>query len=188
MEDQDIVDLYWQRSDLAISETEQKYGRYCRSIAGHICAVPEDAEECVSETWWRAWNLMPDKRPAVLSAFLGRITRNLALDRVREQNRKKRGGGETSLALEELAECVPDRVDLERDMEDRELERAVGSFVAGLPETEKTVFVLRYWYLAPVSAISERLGCSQSKTKGILFRTRKKLKAFLQEENLCQLR
>ena len=107
MEDRQIVDLYWQRSDLAISETNQKYGRYCHTIAYNICGTKEDAEECVSDTWFRAWNLMPDRRPTVLSAFLGRITRNFAINLIQSKNRIKRGGGEAVLALDELEECIP---------------------------------------------------------------------------------
>ena len=98
MEDKQIVDLYWQRSDLAISETNQKYGRYCRTIAYNICGIAEDAEECVNDTWFRAWNLMPDQRPSVLSAFLGRITRSISIDRIKAKNRIKRGGGEATLS------------------------------------------------------------------------------------------
>ena len=107
MEDRQIVDLYWQRSDLAISETDQKYGRYCHTIAYNICGTDEDAEECVNDTWFRAWNLMPDQRPTILSAFLGRITRNFAINLIKAQNRIKRGGGEAVYALDELEECIP---------------------------------------------------------------------------------
>ena len=185
MEDREIVDLYWQRSDLAISETNQKYGRYCHRIAYNICGTDQDAEECVNDTWFRAWNRMPTERPAVLSAFLGCITRNLALNRIRANNRQKRGGGEAVLALDELAECVSGGTDPERALEEKELAEAIGRFVAGLPETEKKVFVLRYWYLAPLADVGERLQFSQGKVKSILFRTRKKLRAFLQEEGLC---
>ena len=185
MDDAAIVDLYWMRSDQAISETDKKYGKYCHTIAYNICGAEEDAEECVSDTWFRAWNLMPDKRPAVLSVFLGGITRNYAIDLIRARNRKKRGEGEAALALEELAESIPDQTNVERTIEDRELEAAIGRFVAGLTEAEKNVFVLRYWYLAPVADISQRLKFSQSKTKSMLFRTRKKLRIFLQEEGLC---
>ena len=102
MQDEQIVELYWQRSDQAISETNQKYGRYCHAIAYNICGLTEDAEECVNDTWLRAWNLMPDQRPRLLSAFLGCITRNFAIDRVKAKNRIKRGGGEAALALDEL--------------------------------------------------------------------------------------
>ena len=92
MEDNQIVDLYWQRSDLAISETNQKYGRYCHTIAYNICGIAEDAEECVNDTWFRAWNLMPDQRPPVLSAFLGCITRSISIDRIKAKNRIKQIG------------------------------------------------------------------------------------------------
>ena len=185
MEDSDIVDLYWKRSDLAISETEQKYRRYCHTIAYNICGTVQDAEECVNDTWLSAWNRMPPERPAVLSGFLGCITRNLAINRIRAKNRQKRGGGEAALALDELAECIPGGTNPEQDLEEKELETAIGSFVAGLPKEERQIFVLRYWYLAPLSDISDKLQFSQGKIKSILFRTRKKLRAFLQEEGLC---
>jgi len=185
MEDSMIVELYWQRSDNAIPETARKYGRYCHAIAYNICNSNEDAEECVNDTWFRAWNLMPDKRPPALSPFLGGITRNFALDLFKTKNRKKRGGGETILALDELADCIPDNADLEREYELAEFERAIGSFTANLPETDQKIFVARYWYLIPVAEIAKKLGFTQSKTKSILFRIRKKLRVYLREENLC---
>lgn len=185
MEDRQIVDLYWQRSDLAISETNQKYGRYCHSIAYHICGTDEDAEECVNDTWLRAWNLMPDQRPAILSTFLGRITRNFAINLIKAKNRIKRGGGEAVLALYELEECIPGGTEPEHVLEEKELEEAIGSFVSQLPCTEKTIFVLRYWYVTPIEEIAEKLQFSKGKIKSILFRTRKKLRVYLQEEGLC---
>lgn len=185
MEDERIVELYWQRSDQAISETNQKYGRYCHTIAYNICGIDEDAEECVNDTWFRAWNLMPDQRPALLSAFLGRITRSLSIDRMRTKNRKKRGGGEAVLALDELEECVSGGVNPERALEEKELEEAIGRFVSALPEEQRMMFVLRYWYLAPVDEIAERLSVSRAKVKSSLFRSRGRLRAYLQEEGLC---
>ena len=185
MEDAAIVDLYWQRSDLAISETEQKYGRYCRTIALNICGVKEDAEECVNDTWFRAWNRMPSERPTVLSAFLGCITRNLAINTIKAKNRIKRGGGEASLALEELSECISDGRNPEKALEEKELETLIGRFTAGLKETDRMIFILRYWYLVPVAEIAAKLQCSQGKVKSSLFRTRKKLRETLQEEGLC---
>ena len=185
MEDRQIVDLYWQRSDLAISEIDQKYGRYCHTIAYNICGTSEDAEECVSDTWFRAWNLMPDRRPTILSAFLGRITRNFAINLIQAKNRIKRGGGEAVLALDELEECIPGGTNPEQALEEKELARAIGSFVSGLPKTEKKIFVLRYWYVASIDDIAETLGFSTGKVKTSLFRTRKKLKSYLEEEGLC---
>ena len=185
MEDERIVDLYWQRSDLAISETNQKYGRYCHTIAYNICGKDEDAEECVNDTWFRAWNLMPDQRPSVLSVFLGRITRNLAIDCIKARNRLKRGGGEAVLVLDELEECIPSGKPPEQVLEEKELEEAIRRFVSELPAFEKTIFILRYWHLISVPEISKKLCCSQGKIKSSLFRTRKKLRIFLQEEGLC---
>ncbi|MCR4963812.1 MAG: sigma-70 family RNA polymerase sigma factor [Firmicutes bacterium] len=185
MEDKQIVDLYWQRSDLAISETNRKYGRYCHTIAYHICGADEDAEECVNDTWLRAWNLMPDQRPTALSAFLGRITRNLAIDRIKAKNRLKRGGGEAVLALDELEACIPGGKNPELALEEKELAATIGRFVSALPQPAKAIFVLRYWYLAPIDTIAERLQFSRGKVKSSLFRTRGKLRDYLQEEGIC---
>lgn len=185
MEDAAIIDLYWQRSDTAISETDRKYGRLCRSIAYNFVKNHEDAEECVNDTWLRAWNLMPNERPRVLSAFLGAITRNLAISLWRNQTSKKRGGGEMALALEEMQDCIASHVNLERSYESKELEEAIGKFVEGLTVPEQKVFVARYWYLAPVPEIAEKMQFTQAKTKSLLFRLRKKLQIYLQEEGLC---
>ena len=185
MEDAAIVELYWQRSDQAIAETEQKYGRYCRSIAGRICRRAEDAEECVSDTWFRAWNLMPDKRPSRLSVFLGTITRSLALDRIKAETRQKRGGGERDLVLEELADCLATPRDTEEEAEQRELEALVGSFVNNLNHTEQLVFTARYFYLCPVNQIASKLHFSESKVKSMLFRLRKRLRTCLEKEGYC---
>lgn len=185
MEDSAIVDLYWQRADAAIPETERKYGRYCHRIAYNITASNEDAEECVNDTWFSAWNAMPDKRPSFLSTFLGRITRNLALNCLEAQHSQKRGGGEPALALNELSDCIPANANPQRELEQKELETAIDAFVAALPETERRIFIARYWFLIPVREIASRLGCSQSKVKTSLYRTRGKLRIYLQEEELC---
>lgn len=185
MKDSAIVDLYWQRSEQAISETDKKYGSYCHTIAYNICNNSEDAEECIGDTWFHAWNLMPDKRPSALSCFLGAITRNLAINRSRSGQCRKRGGGQTALALEELAECVPSPATVESTVELRELELAIDGFLSRLPERERRVFLCRYWFLAPTAEIARKLGYSQSKVKTMLFRVRNKLKQYLQEEGLC---
>lgn len=184
MEDAAIVDLYWQRSDQAIPETDRKYGHYCHTIAYNICTNHEDAEECVNDTWFRAWNLMPTERPSVLSAFLGAISRNLALDRYRRRTRKKRGGGETELALDELDDCVPDQSSVEQQIEELELERAIDVFLSTLPESERKIFVARYWFVAPVKEIAARLDCPPGKVKTTLYRLRGRLRSYLQEEGL----
>ena len=184
MEDAEIVDLYWQRDQQAIAETDRKNGAYCQHIAYAVCGDRLDAEECVNDTWLRAWGAMPDKRPTVLATFLGKITRNLAINRFQRKTRKKRGGGETELALEELEECIPAALDVERRYELQEFRQAIGRFVSGLSETEQKVFVARYWYLCPVEEIARRLQISSSKTKSMLFRLRNRLRLYLKEEDL----
>ena len=182
MDDTAIVDLYWQRSDRAISETEQKYGQFCHSIAYRICLDHADAEECVNDTWLSAWNAMPDARPSVLSAFLGAITRNHALDVFRREKRGKRGGGETALALEELDECVPSSADVQRQVEEAELARCIDRFLAALPAADRHIFLARYFFLASVEEIADREQCSQGRIKMRLFRMRGKLRTCLGEE------
>ena len=133
MEDSAIIDLYWAREERALSETDAKYGGYCRSIAHNILKNREDSEECVSDTWLHAWNAMPPQRPSILSSFLGRITRNLSFDRCRRQNAEKRGGGLLPLALDELSECVPAPGRVEQALEARELAEAIDRFLRTLP-------------------------------------------------------
>lgn len=185
MEDSAIVDLYWQRSDDAIQESQRKYGNYCHAIAYKLVGDHRDAEECVNDTWLQAWNLMPDKRPKLLSSFLGGICRGLAISLYRTKTSKKRGGGEIPLVLEELADCIPSKSDPQREYQDREFAAAISRFVSRLPETERRVFVARYWYLASVEDISRRAGFSVSKTKSMLLRIRDRLREYLREEGLC---
>ena len=184
MDDIRIVSLYWERNEQAIEESESKYSGYCHAIAYRILTDHEDADESVNDTWLAAWESMPPHRPSVLAAYLGKITRRVSLNRWRDRNRDKRGGGEVSLSLDELAECVPGRQDAEQAVELAELTEAVNRFLAGLPETERDVFVCRYWFLAPLREIGENFGFSESKTKSMLFRTRKKLLAHLEKEGL----
>ena len=185
MEDKQIVDLYWRRSDLAISETDRKYGRYCHTIAYNICGTDEDAEECVNDTWLKAWNSMPTHRPSRLAPYLGKMTRWLSLARLRENNSLRRGGGEMPLILDELAETLDSGMDTETELEIRELNRAIRHLVDSLEKDERDVFLSRYWYMASIAEIAERSGFTESKVKTMLHRTRKKLLKQLQEEGLC---
>ena len=185
MNDREIVNLYWERSEQAVAETVKKFGRYCHRIAYNILENKEDSEECVNDTWMSAWNAMPDKRPEKLSPFLGRITRNFALKRIVSGHAKKRGGGEALLALEELDECVSSGYDPELEIENRELGREIDRFVSRLPEKEQLAFVCRYWYLAGEREIAEKLGLTRSGVNAMLRRTRKKLKIYLETEGLC---
>ena len=184
MEDQKIIDLYWSRSEQAISETDQKYGKYCYSIAHNILANREDAEESVSDTYMAAWNAMPPQRPSLLAAFLGKITRNLAIDRWRTLNRQKRGGGEITLVLEELEDCISTKQSVDAAMERKRFAGVFNRFLDTLPETERRIFLCRYWYLDPISRIAEDYGFSVSKVTSMLHRTRKKLHTVLEKEEL----
>lgn len=184
MDDAKIVELYWARSDAALTETVKKFGPYCHTIAYNVLENVEDSEECVNDTYMRAWNSMPDKRPAALAPYLGRITRNLALNRIIEKNTLKRGGGEAALALDELDECTASSYSLEREVEAREIAAAMNRFLSKLPETERALFVSRYWFMAPVRELAEKFGFSESKTVSMLRRTRLKLGKFLTGEGL----
>jgi len=184
MEDEKIIDLYWNRSETAISETDQKYGRYCFSIAKNILANKEDAEESVSDTYLAAWNAMPPQRPSLLATFLGKITRNLAIDRWRAQNRQKRGGGEITLALEELEDCIAGQSSVDAAMERKRFTDVFNRFLDTLPDTERRIFLCRYWYLDPVAEIADRFDFSVSKVTSMLHRTRKKLHTVLEKEEL----
>lgn len=184
MDDNLIIELYWKRCESAIAETSAKYGRYCRKIAYHILADEQDAEESVNDTYLDAWNAMPPHRPAMLSTFLGKLTRRISIDRWRCRTAEKRGGGEIPLALEELADCVPSGQDVEQAVEARELTAAVNAFLSRLPAHERDVFVCRYFFLLPLSEICEKFRYSPSKTKSMLARTRKKLLADFEKEGL----
>lgn len=184
MDDTRIIALYFQRNEDAIVQTDAKYGGYCFSIARNILYSPEDAGEAVNDTWLAAWNAIPPHTPHRLSAFLGKITRRISINRFLSACADKRGGGEVPLALEELSECIPSPMDVEKELEEAELNRMLNSFVRALPETERRVFVLRYWYMESVDNIAQRFGFSQSKVKSMLFRTRNKLRTELQKEGI----
>lgn len=184
LEDSQIIALYFRRSEQAIQETDNKYGRYCFQIASRILLSPEDGEECVSDTYLTAWNSIPPTRPASLASYLGKITRHIALDRWRRRFAQKRGGGETALALEELEECLPGKDTPEEALHRKEFRAGLNRFLGSLPEQERVIFVSRYWYLRSIREISEGTGLSEGSIKTRLFRTRSKLRTFLQKEEL----
>lgn len=184
MEDSEIIELFWRRDQRAVAEAEGKYGGYCRAIAGRILPSPQDAEECVNDALYRAWQSIPPQRPNSLPAFLGRLTRNLSLDCLRHSSARKRGGGQAELALSELEECIPASGGVEEALEERLLAGCVERFVRSLPGTERRVFLQRYWYLCPVKEVAAQNGMSVSKAASMLFRLRKSLKKFLEKEGI----
>lgn len=185
MEDKEILDLYFAREEKAIAETDRKYGAYCYSVANRILGSNEDSEETVSDTYWHAWNAIPPQRPGFLKLFLARITRNLAFTRWRRLSAAKRGGGETELVLEELAECVPGREQIDDQLNVRELEQAIRSFLDTLPERDQDIFLRRYFFLENPETVAARCGIRRENVNLILSRTRAKLKTYLTQEGYC---
>jgi len=184
MEDSQIVDLYFARSEQAIDETSRKYGKYLYSIAHSILSNHRDSEEAVNDTYLGAWNSIPPHRPSRLSTYLGKITRRCSLEKWKAANAQKRGGGEVTLALEELGECVPGCDSPETAMEMKELTQLLNTFIRSLSGTEQQVFICRYWYLMSVKNIARDFGFSESKVKSMLSRTRNKLKTYLEKEGI----
>ena len=184
MEDKEIVTLYRNRDESAISATAQKYGNYCFSIAYNILYNKEDAEESVNDTYLSAWNSIPPHEPDILSSFLGKITRYVSLKRRRDKKAQKRGGGEIALAYEELADCIPAKHDIDADLEAKEIALHINTFLSALPATERRIFVCRYWYFDSISSICLQFGFRETKVKSILFRTRTKLRNKLKKEGV----
>ncbi len=182
MEDKQIVALYWERSETAISETEKKYGRYCRYIAYNILYSNQDAEECVNDTYQKAWETMPPKQPELLSAYLGKLTRSLAINRFRYDHAVKRSPG-MEVILDEAAEFISDPNGVDA-LDEIHLRDVINSFVASLTQEVRIVFVRRYWYMSSVRDIAADLGITESKVKVILMRTRKKFKEHLEREGI----
>ena len=185
MDDNQIIDLYWARSQQAIAESEHKYGAYCRTVARNILDREEDAEECVNDTWLRAWNVIPPQRPTRLQAFFGKLTRNLSLDRWRRDRAQKRGGSQVELALEELEDCLAARDRVDESLNAQHTARLISGFVRSLPQPERTLFVRRYWYLDDIQTLARSMGMGQSQVKSRLHRIRLRLKAELEKEGVA---
>lgn len=182
MDDKSIVHLFWQRNEQAITITAEMYGLYLQSIAFRILGSLSDAEECVNDTYNAAWNSIPPHKPAVLSTYLGKLTRRISLKVLRSRSTQKRGGNENALSLDELSECIPTGTCLDDAIELKELTVLINSFLSALPVDERRVFVLRYWHALPILNISKQLGFSKSKVESMLHRTRIKLRKQLEKE------
>ncbi len=185
LNDEDIIELYWNRHETAIEESSQRYGRYCYSISYNILHDSEDAEECVNDTWLRTWNTIPPQRPNKLAFFVGRITRNLSLDKYKAKKAKKRGGDMPSF-MEELTECIPapESTLVEQTIMDQQLNQTINQFMHALPERECNLFLARYWYGMSLSEIAQRFGMKENNIKASLFRSRGKLKSHLIQEGI----
>ena len=189
MEDNQIVDLYWERNERAITESDAKYGSFCAGIAMHILDNAQDAEECVNDTYLRAWNAIPPTRPARLGAFLGKITHNLSLDRYKAKKAAKRGDSLFLVSLDELSECIPAGSNgfgsgFDDETEARRIGECINRFLRKQSGEVRDVFICRYFYSDSIGEIARRFGLSESKIKSMLHRARGKLKKYLESEGI----
>ena len=182
MEDSQILALYFARLENAIQETDRKYGRYCYRIAYSILASRQDSEESVNDTYLSAWNSIPPRKPAQLATYLGRLTRNISIDRWRSSSAKKRGGGEVDIALEELSECVSGSPEVEDAVIAKELSESVGRFLDTLPPETRKLFLRRYFFLESAEEIAQMYAMRPGTVTVALHRTRKKLREHLKRE------
>ena len=178
MTDESIIELYFARNESALTETDKTYGAYCRRIALNILELFEDAEECVNDTYLRAWNSIPPTRPNSLRAFLGRITRNLSISRYRANHAEKRG---TALLFSELGDCLPEPTS-ENGFDERELARTINDWLRELPEKDRVLFIRRYFSGDDVKKLANLCGVTQNHMAQKLFRLRKKLREKLESE------
>lgn len=185
MEDEQIVSLYWQRSESAIRETETKYSRYLTKIAYNILSDMEDSRESVNDTYFAAWNSMPPHRPGVLSTYLAKITRRISIDRFRYRTREKRKGSEYEISLSELGDCVSGGNTTEDAVNVKLLADAIGIFLRLQPEENRNAFIGRYYFLDSVKEVAAYCGMTESKCKTVLFRTRQALKEYLIKEGFA---
>ena len=184
MNDNKIIALYWERSEYAITATAEKYGNFCHTISYNILHNHEDAEECVNDTYLGAWKSIPPQYPDRLSAYLGRITRNLSLNRFKRYTAEKRGLGQAALALSELEECIPSAKSVEEEVEEKTLVKIIEDFLYAAPPQKRNIFIRRYWYMDPVKKIASMYGMSESKITSLLFRMRRELKKYLEESGV----
>ncbi len=182
MVDQEIIELYWQRDESAITQTAQKYEKYLTVIAYNILNDIEDSRESVNDTYLKAWNSMPPNKPCVLKTYLGRLTRQISIDFLKNRTRKKRGGSQYELSLCELEDCIPSSNTTEQKIEINLLVKLINNFIYSLPQQTRNIFVCRYYFCDSVKSISSYFEISESKVKTILYRTRLSLKNYLESE------
>ena len=184
MNDLNIIKLYNDRDESAISETKKKYVNYCYTIAYNILGNPEDTNEVLNDTYLAVWKAIPPEKPRSFSSFIGRITRNIALNCHRSRSAVKRSNTVADISLSELDECIPSSITVETQIDKNDLTRVLNEFLDTLSVKDRQVFVRRYWYFDKVSDIAKRYGYSQSKVKMILLRTREKLAEKLRKEEI----
>lgn len=182
MDDSKIIELFFARSEEAIKHVADKYTGYLMSIARNILFSIEDSSECVNDTYFRAWNTIPPQKPARLNFYLGKITRELSIDRWRRRNAEKRGAGEYAVSLDELSECIPDNSTPDDALDMKLLAKSVGDYLRTLNDTARNTFIFRYYHCDSIKQIAQSSGMSEEKVKSVLFRTRAGLKKYLESE------
>jgi RNA polymerase sigma-70 factor (ECF subfamily) len=182
MDDSKLIELYFSRNESAIIYTQNKYGGYCYKIAYNILLDDEESKECVNDTYLAAWESIPPAKPKILSAFLGKITRNISLKRLRAETAQKRGGGNTDLIFDELNDCIPDKNSVLDAVDANELALLIDSFLRNLPKEERILFLRRYWYFDSIDTLSKTFGLGLAQVKMRLSRIRKKLLLKLEKE------
>ncbi|MBQ7874356.1 MAG: sigma-70 family RNA polymerase sigma factor [Oscillospiraceae bacterium] len=182
MRDDEIISLYFERDEKALAETEEKYGAYCRAVAENILRNSEDVEECINSAWLGAWNAIPPNTPKNLKIFLAKITRNIALNKLKAKTAEKRGGDESCAILDELSECISSGESIEEGFVAKELGESINRFAARLPKRERNIFIRRYFFMETAETIGERYALSANNVAVILHRIRKKLKNHLEKE------
>lgn len=181
MEDREIIRLYFAREETAISETAGKYGAFWHGIAQNILSVDADADECVNDTYLRAWNSIPPQKPEKLGAWLGKVVRNIALDLWKKNHRRKRYAGMEQL-LDELEDCIPSPSTVERQIEEQELTGIINTWLTSLPPKDRVLFLRRYWNGEAVHTLARENGTTPANTAKKLYRLRQSLKTLLEKE------
>ena len=184
VDDKQIIELYFERNEQAIKETEKKYGRFCHCIAMNVLGIHEDAEECVNDTYYSVWKQIPPTIPEIFKVYLGRITRNLSISRFRAMRAKKRYSS-MEIMLSELNDCVPSSVNVEQSIEVMQLSEYISQWLDGLSEEDRALFVRRYWFGDEVQELAKKYGISAAKMAQRMLRLRKSLKAALEKKGVA---
>ena len=179
MDDNKIVQCFWERDEFAISAVSEKYGKYCSAIARNIIGNEQSVEECVQDTLLKLWETIPPNRPKNLQAFIGRVVRNITLNAVKAMGAQKRGGGEVALVLDELQDLSTGENSVENLAEQHEILAVINDFLGNIPITKRRIFILRYWHCFSIADISQIVGVSEINVASILKRERKKLIEYL---------
>lgn len=184
MTDGEIVKLFWKRNEDALEHTRTKYGSYCRSIAFNILHSCEDAEECVNDSLFNAWNSIPPNKPRNLRTYMGKLVRNVSINRFEHYSAQKRGGTQTESAIGELENSLSDEADVFAHLEGEAITRCINTMLQNSSKEKRIIFVRRYWYLDSIADIANAYSLSESKVTSMLFGMRKKLKEELKKEGV----